>query len=179
MNPYYIPIENLSFTDLIDSINEIALDIQKDIIQYGLLSTSINHKDSKKIVYHHLIKRLCEIHVQHNFQRIYFIYSSHRLSFTKLNTIFIDTAADIKLFLEEFIKTCITTIGIIIYEFPGGAKKFYEEYNSGSASAISKGWTLRSCKSDKKKQQKFFQKYGLKYLYENHFKNINYLILTT
>jgi len=178
---YFIPIQFALLIDLIDRINEIAVDIQDDILKYNILSTPIDHRDSKKIVYHHLIQGLCKNAVNHRVSDTYFVYSPHRLSFTKLNALFGSNASQIKTFIEEFLQVCQKTIGLQIIKYNGGAKKLYEDYQTCSGEAISALNTMTriATKNDKRSQLKFFQQYGLKYLYENHFKNINYLILTT
>jgi hypothetical protein len=178
---YFIPIQFVTLIDMIDRINEIAVDIQNDIIQYNLLSTSIKHKDCKKIIYHHLIKGLCESAIRRNFNETYFVYSSHRLSFTKLNTIFDSAAAEIKKFLEDLITICKKTVGLQIVDYNGGAKKLYDDYTESSGVALStiSSYNRVTTKNDKQTQLKFFQKYGLKHLFNNHFKNVNYLILTS
>jgi anionic cell wall polymer biosynthesis LytR-Cps2A-Psr (LCP) family protein len=178
---YFIPIQFATLIDLVDKINEISVDIQEDILNYNLLSTSLDHKDTKKIVYHHLIKKLCISAVKHNFCDVFFVYSNHRLSFTKLNALFKNTPAEIKQFVEDLITICKTTLGLQIVEYNGGAKKLYEDYQSGYGSAISaiSNITKTVVKNNKKNQLKFFKQCGLKNLFETHFKDANYLILTT
>jgi len=178
---YYIPIQFITLVDLVDRVNEISCDIQKDILQYQLLSTSLDLKDVKRIIYHHLIKNLCKTAIKQNMTDVFFVYSGHRLSFTKLNTLFNNTAAELKKMLEEFIEICKTTIGLQMVEYNGGAKKLYEDYQSGYGSAISPLATINriTVKNNKKSQLRFFKQYGLKNLFETHFKNVNYLILTT
>lgn len=60
MTSYDIPEYNLTLIDFNNIFfNDTQIDILDDLSRYGLVGCSINNKDVKKLVYHHLVLSLC------------------------------------------------------------------------------------------------------------------------
>jgi len=86
MNAIDVNSHNLCLLDFSVIFNECEIDIINDLHQFDLLNEfTFQNKDTKKIIYHHIIYRLCEAVIHHmTFNRIIVVYNADDLRSSQL-----------------------------------------------------------------------------------------------
>jgi hypothetical protein len=166
---------NLCLLDFSIIFNECEVDIINDLHQFDLLDEFMfQNKDTKKIIYHHIIHHLCENVIHHmTFNRIVVVYNSNDLNSSQLGKL------SSKFRMSSFMTSTLNKIKNIlpIRIFMSDIK--FDEINSHihndqgeKIELLTKLQTCHNRVSSFQKVKKFAKKYDLNFLSLEFFNRI-------
>ena len=168
---------NLNLVNVCNLILRKEHDIINMLYECDLLSDSkIKNLDTKKILYHHVTKIICDFYLKYKQkEKVVLIYNEEYLDALELNN-YLDST-ELTKFMKQFIGKVRKSFPFTIHETNFKFNKFEKvnDYNNGDIiEVLTKIKSLNNKKVLFKDIEKFSKKYELNYLTNEYFTNLKF-----